>query len=220
MASAIQPKHTKEEPANAENTELKTSDTLTIELLNLLNEYESIANGEFRQTFIDGYMNLSRANFNTTGLNTYGVDNIDLRSTDPCKVVESREDKFKLIDLLALQKTRLKEQKDKEAKEAKEEGERKDKKTEKKDKSKDIEEKETAISSGIKNMSIKTATIEVDIPSPILKDPIYQFGGLVPYQLRECQKSFNNSLETCMVMASLQRRISNLVDKIDQLQTN
>lgn len=229
------------------NDHTKSINELTIQLLALINQYEDVSNGAFRTNFIEGFMNLSRANFNSTSLRTFGIESIDLRLSKACKVVDTREE-FQLVDLLAEQQAREKDAKERQVSKQKEDTEKNnpgknnsDKNNSDKSNSDSINHKEriesdkktkllrrnpkkedvpTAISSGIKNMSINE-TKEIDLESEFeskLKDPIYQFGGLVPYQLRECQNSFNKSLYNCVEMIALQTKMKTVIEQIEKLQ--
>lgn len=166
-------------------------DTKLIELLQLINEYEKLANDSLRHNFINGHLNLSRANYNSP--RKFGTDSLDLRPYQACKVVGKN---FELIDKLALQKLLKKEKatmKDNEKK-PESEGALRNRKTK-------IEKEETV-----------SVSEEDEVT---LKDPVLQFGGLVPYQLREAQANFSAGLSDALRLHTLRCKITAMVDIIN-----
>lgn len=181
-------------------TSLSPIDDKTIRLLGLIDSYERLTN-ENRLNYINGFLNLSRANYNNGSLSKkYGADSFDLRPYGACKKIKV-SDKFELVDLLKEQKTRNE-----------------------KPKVDNINE-EDAAQSTLKNR--KTNEIETEKESddineiesqePKLKDPITQFGGLVPYQLRQSQNFFGNSLAISIKIINLQRAIKELIEDIEEI---
>lgn len=181
-------------------------DNAVVQLLELLDRYEKVANDSFRLKFISGIQHLSRANFNSDG-RKYGTDSLDRRPYDACKVVETQSG-FTLVDKLKKQRTEsaslkvvLEKEEVLEKKDVLESlRQRKNKKTEK-----------TGEALGSKK---KGAISEIN-NSPALRDPIYQFGVLVPYQLRDAQASFNDSLSDIVEMVNLRQQITEAVKKIE-----
>ena len=55
-----------------------------------------------------------------------------------------------------------------------------------------------------------------DLP---LKDPLSQFGSLVPYQLHEAQRFFENGLSNIIDIVNLDTRITKLITEIEELNT-
>ncbi|KAF5210137.1 hypothetical protein E0198_002999 [Clavispora lusitaniae] len=49
------------------------------------------------------------------------------------------------------------------------------------------------------------------------KDPMAQFGALVPLQLVQAQQSFHSALENSIQLANLQKKIASLVTEIEKL---
>ncbi|GEQ69623.1 hypothetical protein JCM33374_g3296 [Metschnikowia sp. JCM 33374] len=84
-------------------------DAKTFRLLDLLDEYESLANDSFRVNFTNGFLDLSRANY--YGSQRYGVDSIDRRPRDASTIVESSEGKISIKDKWLLYKQRMQEEK-------------------------------------------------------------------------------------------------------------
>lgn len=202
-------------------------DSLTIRLLELIDEYESTANGHFRLNFIDGYLNLSRANFNTGGVRTYGVGDFDLRHNRACKTITGK-DKFELVDLL---KNKL--LKEKSGKEKNQQGEKSDNREqqikhrsgrtvepEKSDKETGKSENERETPDKDKEVKLKSQVTNKDIDGTEMmefdniKDPINQFGGLVPYQLRQAQNSFDKCIYDCIKLVNLQREINHIISQL------
>lgn len=234
-------------------TDLLAQDTKVVELLKLLDRYEKLANDELRVHFIDGFLDLSRANYN--GLRKYGADSLDLRSYLACSVVGRGESEFKLEDRLAAQQAELKEQKEKLRSAEKETAGSELKKLTEMAVSVDDEdmsnEKSTSVSTSgtegvlrkrnTQKQSETSVTSESDVSPPaakaasaaksvkpvkpvksaksdstlLYKDPINQFGGLVPYQLRSSQKHFKLALADCVELVNLHRRISVLIADIE-----
>ncbi|KAF3987523.1 hypothetical protein FT663_00685 [Candidozyma haemuli var. vulneris] len=173
-------------------TDLSDQDEAVIKLLDLLDQYEKLANDQFRVNFITGMQNLSRANFNSEN-KKYGTDSLDRRPYEACKVVEG--------SAVFVLKDKLKEAK-KDAIEEKES---------------EKPEESTLRSRGNKTKPEKVSTTEtVKEPSKSLRDPIYQFGVLVPYQLRNAQASFNESLADIISMVNLRQQITDLVAQIEK----
>ncbi|CUM51044.1 unnamed protein product [Debaryomyces tyrocola] len=181
-------------------TSLSPIDDKTIRLLELIDSYEKLTN-ENRLNYINGFLNLSRANYNNGSLSKkYGADSFDLRPYGACKKIKV-SDKFELEDLLKEQKTKNEQPKTNNI------------------------NKEDDAESTLKNR--KTKKTETDIESddindiesqePKLKDPISQFGGLVPYQLRQSQTFFGNSLAISIKIINLQRAIKELIEDIEEI---
>lgn len=178
------------------NEPLSPIDDKTIKLLELVDSYEKLSN-ENRLNYINGFLNLSRANYNTGSLRKkYGPESFDLRPYEACKSIQY-DKTFQIIDKLK------KQTKDNEKLEK---GETQDKEE-----------------SSLKNRRTKKSAVEIkksdidEIAVPKLKDPISQFGGLVPYQLRQSQKYFDDCLTVSVKLVNLQREIIALIEDIEEL---
>mmetsp|Transcript_7114 Transcript_7114/g.9003 ORF Transcript_7114/g.9003 Transcript_7114/m.9003 type:complete len:225 (-) Transcript_7114:1325-1999(-) len=203
-----------EEPADEEfklisksETSLSAIDDKTIRLLELVDTYEKLTN-ENRLNYINGFLNLSRANYNNGSLSKkFGPDSFDLRPYRACKQIQIK-DKFELVDLLKAQKDKSEQAKNKS-------GQRKDA----------IEIKETDVKSTMKNRKTKKVgrekesdeIDEIEIQNPKLRDPISQFGCLVPYQLKQSQSFFSNGLDISIKIINLQGEIKKLIEDIEEI---
>lgn len=191
----------------------QTQDEAVVELLELVDQYEKLANDQFRVNFITGMQNLSRANFNSEN-RKYGVDSYDRRPYEACKIVGCK-DGFALQDRLE----KLKEEKNKQReldkpnlngseKEVSDDSLSGKPETEKNEPEKSIRNR--------KNTKLGKKETKSNEDSPALRDPIYQFGVLVPYQLREAQAAFSNSLSDIIEMLNLRQRIERLIAQIEK----
>lgn len=177
-------------------------DNAVVQLLELLDRYEKVANDSFRLKFIAGIQHLSRANFNSDG-RKYGTDSLDRRPYDACKVVETQNG-FTVVDRLKKQRAENALQKDVLEKKDPLESLRQRKNTRKSEKT------EEALGS-----KEEKGVISEPHQVPALRDPIQQFGVLVPYQLRDAQASFNDSLIDIVEMVNLRQQIAEAVKKIE-----
>lgn len=162
-------------------------DSKTIQLLELLDRYQLLTTSN-RDNFINGFFNLSRANFQNEK-SRYGSDKFDLRSYQACKIVEQINDgEFQIIDRLE-----------------------KNKITKKKVKSNDEEK------SSLRNRKEKSKEDEINDTSgddEEFKDPIRQFGALVPQELRISQNDFNKALVQSIEIINLQKKIEKLINEL------
>lgn len=170
-------------------------DAKVIQLLELVSQYEQLANDSLRVNFVSGYLDLSRANFN--GSKKFGVDSLDLRPYSACKVVK-RAEEFEIEDRLANQSEKRKKEKMVE-KEEKGEPELRSRKTK------------------VKDVKDVTKVVEIEDEGVPVSDPINQFGGLVPYQLRQAQQHFNRALDDSVKLLNLRNQISTLMEQINGL---
>ncbi|RLV91585.1 hypothetical protein JA1_003799 [Spathaspora sp. JA1] len=166
-------------------------DDKTIELLNLIDKYETLVNNDYRTNFIDGFVNLSKANYEHLGRGfetRYGIDSIDLRDRVACLEVDEN---FCLVDLTG------------------------------KNKEVDYEEKSKQGESGLKNRKRKEEKINKieEVSEDVFKDPILQFGGMVPNQLRQSQNFFKKAIENSVQVVKLQRKIKTLILEIENLKS-
>lgn len=181
-------------------------DDLVIQLLERLDRYEKLANDSFRVNFITGMQHLSRANFNSEN-RKYGMDSLDRRPYDACKVVESNGS-FKLRDKLKELKEKKKLELENEKLDSEKENTLEDQalRQRKKDPAKGEKSEPKSKEGGVSEKSIEPSS---------LRDPIYQFGVLVPYQLRNAQSSFNDSLTDIITMVNLRQELTELIKKIE-----
>ena len=47
------------------------------------------------------------------------------------------------------------------------------------------------------------------------RDPIKQFGTIVPYELYKCQENFNNGLNQLIQIINLQKQINQLIQELN-----
>ncbi|ODV95305.1 hypothetical protein PACTADRAFT_33879 [Pachysolen tannophilus NRRL Y-2460] len=181
-------------------------DLKMIEYLNLLNKYE-LKCQEYRMNFVNGFINLSRANYaNGNNHRRFNRDYYDLREVKAIKIVETDENNnLKLIDLLELQKKNLLETKEKEI------AENEDNNNEK--------EFSTLRNRNQKNENFtlqkKSMTFEKkDLP---YRDPINMFGILVPFQLKESKKFFEKGVYNCIEIINLKNKLSCIYKEIKEL---
>lgn len=179
---------------------LSPIDDKTIKLLDLIDSYEKLTN-ENRLNYINGFLNLSRANYNNGSLSKkYGADSFDLRPYGACKKIKV-SDKFELVDLLKEQKT-------------KNEKPEVDNINEEDDAQSTLKNRKT---NKIETEKESDDTNDIESQEPKLKDPITQFGGLVPYQLRQSQNFFGNTLAISIKIINLQRAIKELIEDIEEI---
>lgn len=179
-------------------TSMSPIDEKTIRLLELIDTYEKLTN-ENRLNYINAFLNLSRANYNNGSLSKkYGADSFDLRPYGACKKIKLNG-KFELVDLLNEQRTKNEQPKiDNINKEDDAESTLKNRKTKKFETGKESDN-------------------NLESHGPKLKDPITQFGGLVPYQLKQSQTFFSNSLAVSIKIINLQRAIKELIEDIEEI---
>lgn len=196
-------------------------DEKVVQLLLKLNEYEELANGSFRTDFIDGFSNLSRAGFNST--RTFGPDSYDLREYQACKILVKNGNFFEVVDRLKRQREESKKTTTIEgqtSKEAPEESGTKKRTLKNSAKSAGATQKtEKGAVSTSTSISAKTEPTETrEVESVKYRDPINQFGGLVPYQLRQAQSNFLAAVLHCVKLVELRRTIESLIEDIESFQ--
>lgn len=214
------------------NTEVLEQDSKIFELIRLLAEYEALANDQFRVHFADGFLDLSRANYN--GSRKHGIDSFDLRPYNACTVLDGTGE---IIDRLQIQRegekrrreraVRENQEKEKEGKRVDGEG-KSDKNGEngesdgrtKVDEKLEAEQKNTQSATAVRRKPVsgelrnRKNRKEPAEEQQSYKDPINQFGGLVPYQLWSSQSHFKRALVDCVRMVKLQRKIELLMEEI------
>lgn len=217
-----------------------SEDEKTFRLLGLLNEYERLANDSMRVNFAQAYLDLSRANY--YGSQRFNMDSVDMRPRDASTIVEWDQGMPSLKDKWQVYREQAKAGKGQ--KPVKTQNLELDKK-EKKAKS-DVEvevkvgktapEKESAISSAIKegtglrnrknpekierlgkienleNLGLDSSSENSDPP----QDPVYQFGRMVPMQLRNAQTHFQKALADSINLLRLQQEILLVVGSLGQ----
>ncbi|KAG7194667.1 uncharacterized protein KQ657_004343 [Scheffersomyces spartinae] len=178
---------------------LSAIDTKTLELLQLLDKYENTIMKQMDINFKNGYLNLSRANYNSGSLTKkFGIESIDMREHLANKIVEV---KGKDIVLKNVTKETIQETK-------------KTYNTMKADESNN----ENGLRNRNQNIkSSKPKAFEESEEGGILRDPIHQFGGLVPYQLRQSQTYFIKGLKDAISLVALRSDIQLLIQEIESL---
>ncbi|RKP28757.1 hypothetical protein METBISCDRAFT_9285, partial [Metschnikowia bicuspidata] len=172
-----------------------SQDELVEKLLDLVSEYEQLANGAFYSAFVEGFSSLSRASFYST--RTFGRDSYDLRPYQACKVVTIEDSRFVLQDRLKAQ-AKMKKVETQTTNASKSE--------------KSFEAENSCTTSSHSKLQIASRISESDLSQ--FRDPIYQFGGLVPHQLRKTQDEFHNALVHCLRLLELQRKIESVMADI------
>lgn len=182
-------------------------DAKTLQLLELLDKYENKVMRQMDINFKNGYLNLSRANYNSGSvLKKFGVESIDMREHLANKSVEFTGDGIKLVDLF---------EKNKEEKKY-------NLKDKKKTKESITSENATEKTEGLRNRKLKSlVTLALSTQEtqegPQFRNPLHQFGGLVPYQLRQSQTYFNNGLEDAVALIQLRSEILSLIEEVEIL---
>lgn len=182
---------------------LSSIDRKTIQLLELLDQYQILIE-KLSLGYTNGFLTLSRANYNSGITKKYGPDSFDYRPYNACKTIEVNED-FKLNELLPKPQKKIKKN---------------DKTTEDPNtlKSSDIQLKSNNDTGALKNRHLKKKiekeeTTEID--NVEVRDPIYQFGGLVPYQLRQSQDYFSAVVNDSIRLVNLKNKINRIVEEMD-----
>lgn len=188
-------------------------DIKTIELLELLDRYQLIKSSN-RNNFIDGFLNLSRANFQNDKIR-YGIEKFDLRCYQACKIINlssNNIDQFQLID--RLEKNRLiKKSKEQEEQQQQKDNEQEEQQQQQKDK----EQKESILRNRKEKKINEINELDDNDEKPIIeyKDPIKQFGGIVPQELRKSQINFNNALIELIEIINLIKKIEILINELN-----
>ncbi|KAI5969188.1 hypothetical protein CANMA_001741 [Candida margitis] len=169
-------------------------DEKTIQLLNLLNEYQELT-GACRSHFINGFLNLSRANFQSEKTK-FGKDTFDMRSYDACKIVGlmDESDEFNIVDRT---KTSPGDAVDD------------DQFTNDITPASELKNRKNRNANTAKTETEKTATITY-------RDPILQFGALTPSQLKTSQEDFGSALNLSVRIINIRRKIETLVSELER----
>lgn len=177
---------------------ISENDANIFKLLDLVHKYETIANGEFRDRFIDGFLDISAANFK--GDRHFGADCFDKRPYFACKTVSEKG----IIDRLHTEKSHDASEKPLQASQN------------------HLSRKESS-QSNLRNRKGKSDATQheklqesdlLDNPKPMLRDPIYQFGTIVPHELRRAQSQFSKALPIIIELCQLKQEIESLCSKI------
>lgn len=160
----------------------------TIQLLDLLNEYQELTT-IYRLHFINGFLNLSRANFQSEKTK-FGKDTFDMRSYNACKVVGVVGDEFNIIDRRGAivdcdseDKNALELQQD----------------------------------TQLKNRKKNGKPTKTDNATNTYKDPILQFGALTPPQLKTSQEDFDRALKLSVQIINIRRKIATLTSELESI---
>ncbi|KAG2733833.1 hypothetical protein G9P44_003358 [Scheffersomyces stipitis] len=217
-----------------DSSKLSSVDEKTVQLVQLVADYEQRANHSFRLNYINGFLNLSRANYNAGSFSKrFGSDKFDLRPYKACKdiVFDAKSLRFTVTDRLAQQKAA--ESKPAKISRTSSYNEKIADITESHEiemdeivKSRTTSSKRNTGLGGLKNRRTteKDRTSEKDSnysdhnEKIKLTDPIYQFGALTPYQLKQAQGFFSSALEDSVELANIQKQIEALIGEITELQ--
>lgn len=189
--------------------ELSDIDTKTVQLLDAVREYEELKES-YRLNYINGFLTLSRANYNSGLTKKYGMESFDLRPYEAVKTVTIRDNEFEVKD-------RMKQEVSKEPKVSKPE--------------ESIEKNETTLklrkkqAKQTKNADATTLALDLE-PKPAieekdgkvetkLKNPLNQFGGIVPYQLKQSQQYFAEALDQTVKIKNMETQIHQLILQIE-----
>ena len=179
-------------------TNEQTIDSKTIQLLELLDKYQQLTTSN-RENFINGFSNLSRANFQNDK-SKYGLEKFDFRCYKACKIIDIKHDKFELINRL------MKVNNNNNNNLATTD-------------STSSDEKESSKTIRNRKDKKKTTTTSEDIVEKTdhdeFRDPIKQFGTIVPYELYKCQENFNNVLNQLIQIINLQKQINQLIQELN-----
>lgn len=171
--------------------ELSPEDQKVADLLELVGTYEQLIRRQNHQ-FANGYLTLSRANYNLGITKRYGAESYDQRPYEAITRVkfngefsldDKPEDKADLFE---------------------------DKGDVSEDKA-DVEAPEQKLR---KRGKAAKAIKDTKAPAKAF-DPIYQFGGIVPYQLRQSQTYFSSGLEVAIAAYNIRRQISRALQNIN-----
>ena len=185
-------------------------DEKTVELLELVSQYEQLCNDKLRTDFIDGFFTLGRANYNSGSVKKYGVDSLDMRPHEPGIIVE-------VGDQMSVKKI---EKEDKNAKKAQNDGIMNDD-----NELRELENDENSNKTTLRNRkrsekstsNTVPSTKETKQPEKPSFNPLLQFGGLVPYQLRQSQLHFTAAIELAVESYNLAVRIEKLVAELESV---
>lgn len=185
-------------------TDKEIIDNKTIQLLELLDKYQQLTTLN-RENFINGFFNLSRANFQNEK-EKYGLEKYDFRCYKACKIIDINSDngRFELIDRLLKNESSINDDEH--------------------DSSNEDKKKESSSTTMIRNRKDrKTGTItthdkeivkQSNDDEETFKDPIKQFGTIVPSELYKCQQNFNNGLNQLIEIINLQIQIKKLIQEL------
>lgn len=232
----LEPIQSPESDAAMTRSDIATVDDLVADLLIAVARYEEVANSDFRSAFVDGFQNLSRANFsaNYPG-RRFGMDLFDMRVHPAAIAVERKQDTSDMI-LIAQTEVAV-EQKNKGDLE---DAEGAEKNAEKNSEASTTRESPKVTTDGDEKIQQKTlaqdprentlrnrknknalkdqdvVALTEDVARLSLKpyNPMAQFGALVPVQLRHAQSNFRSGLTLAVELANLQRRIACLTEQI------
>lgn len=207
------------------------SDEKTIELLEKLHNYQLLTNS-YRQSFISGFQDLARANFQTSERIKIGKDAYDLRPCLACTIAEAQKEAngeplLTIVDKLKERNMNGNEHEQYDAdgdhdvdhdivagddiKQQVKNRKRKNVQTKEVDQGvlKDVPEEvneKTDVSYDDKNEEASTV---------LFRDPINQFGAIPPATLRKSQSHFKEALLQAVEIINLQRSIQRLITQLE-----
>lgn len=183
------------------DSELSDLDSSTVELLEAVQQYEELREC-YRLNYVNGFLTLSRANYNSGLRKKFGMESFDLRPYEAVKTIRIKDSEYEVAD------------KRNEA----------DKNTPEADNNNGDYEK-SELEGTLKQRkgksqgkgTEKATTTELLQPPTKIKNPLDQFGGLVPYQLKQSQQFFVEALEQTVQIKNMEARILLLIKQIEVL---
>lgn len=183
------------------DSELSDLDSSTVELLEAVQQYEEMRES-YRLNYVNGFLTLSRANYNSGLSKRFGMESFDLRPYEALKTIRIKENGYEVAD---------------ESKEADEIKPESDNNAEYNDKSELEGTLKQRKGKGRGKDLEKAKTTEVILSPTKAKNPLDQFGGIVPYQLKQSQQFFVEALEQTVQIKNMETRILLLIKQIETL---
>lgn len=227
-------------PSGESEQEYSELDRLTFELLLLVEEYQKLTNGSMKMNFVNGHLNLSRANYNAGTLSKkYGSESLDLRPRNAVKRIRNGQE-YEIIDMGTIEKggsgkgpqefipqkptasgvSRLKSGKLRRRKERENEQQKENENSKEEGNTSGKVETETETVEDLRSKAEDKTDLNQtkEVIDVKFKNPIYQFGGMVPYQLRQAQSYFTKGLEDSIKSLNLQKKIKEVIQKIEAIE--
>ncbi len=201
--------------------ELSNSDTLTIQLLELLDRYYEV-NTMLTGKLKEAYSNIQRGNFNGPSFMHFGSDMWDFRPSSAILTVKIK-DGIPTFERHAIPKaTKVVHDK-----EVLEQEDRKhevdyDDRSEKERKTADFEQTTSTIHNrSEKNTKHQTKTIfEKEDQLPV-KEPLKMFnGGIVPTSIRKAQNQMKTAMNYVLQSSTLKTQIEEVLDQLEKKKNN
>lgn len=192
-------------------------DEKTVQLLELVSQYEQLCNDKLRTDFADGFFTLGRANYNSGSVKKYGVDSLDMRPHEPSITVEVGDQLRVVRDDTIAKKTEINDEKDGKTNE---DNELRNLKNEKNGEKSTLRNRKKPEKTALNPATSTKETKETQKSEKPCFNPLLQFGGLVPYQLRQSQLHFTAAIELAVERHNLAVRIEKLVAELESTQSN